>query len=233
MERPRHQQGHPESASTKTGKEGGLVASNKAMEFAAGVPAPDPVEQHRDMTWGKYEREFINRFAATKSAATLDIYDRCCRNFRQTMQPARLWDVDRRLLQEFVSRRTGKVAPNTIDKELRHLRPRLCGQRPIGAISGSAPNFRGLWVGNRTATGASAAAAIAAMVEALQKPSLRVRQRSRQWWLAFFQTKLFLGSTVGRNLGVAMGSRGFRQRRHHDFPQHEQGQADARLSLLP
>lgn len=90
-----------------TGAKSRVVAEKvklaKQMQFLNRVPE-DPYAKHRTLTWHDFKNELLNIYAAKQREATEHAFYYCIKAFTETVQPKLLWDVDRRMLEEFVTK---------------------------------------------------------------------------------------------------------------------------------
>lgn len=131
--------------------------------------------------------------------------------FERAMKPKELRKIDRRVVDEFVSRRLKAVAGTTVNKDLRHVRAFLNWCRRQSYIA-TTPDFKGLFlivdVADPTQVSSDDAKAV---LTALNDESLVLSRRSRQWWGVFIRIALFTGMRRSELLGLRWSQVDFRK----------------------
>lgn len=162
----------------------------------------DPAEDHREMTWKSATAAFLESQAQRLRPHSVDAYRYSLLPFERLMKPQELRRIDRRTIDEFVSKRLKKVGSVTVNKDLRQLRAFLnwCRRQHYLAVS---PDFKGLflvvdqadpmWVSDDD---------VRAVMTALADTSLELTRRSREWWGVFIRTALFTGMRRAELLGL-------------------------------
>lgn len=156
-----------------------------------------------DTGWIAFVEEFISAHMARKPASTMAAYRMCLNAFTRTAKPTTLGAVDTAMLEDFANARLShKIAPATVNKDLRHLRAALRWAERREYIP-KAPNFKGVFV--REARGNPIIIPeedFLAMVAALRQPDIGLSKRSADWWRVFLYMTYYLGLRRGEALGL-------------------------------
>lgn len=162
----------------------------------------DPAEDHQGLTFKASKEEFLKAQTRRLRPQSVQAYKHSLVAFERLIKVTELRQVDRKLLDTFVTKRLEKVGGVTVNKDLRQIRAFLNWCKQQHYISRT-PDFKGLflivdeseptWVPDED---------VKAVVLALNDRKLVLKQRSPEWWGVFLRTALFTGMRRSELLGL-------------------------------
>lgn len=157
-----------------------------------------------EILWEDFAKEFLEKHASRKPATTLDFYERALRIFSDTAKPKRLSQVKLVMLEDFANARLKeKLAPATVNRDLRHIRAALRWAKRRGLVS-DVPDFKSLFVKEiRKKPTIIPEEDFIAMVGALRKPDCRLTKRPSEWWRIFLYLAYYIGARRGELLSLS------------------------------
>ena len=159
------------------------------------------------VSWDDFVTEFLSKHAVRKAGPTIMAYKMCLQAFYKTVKPRHPEDVDIAMLEDFTNARLekDKIAPATVNKELRHVRATLRWAAARGYISG-VPSFANVFVRvDECQPTIIPEADFIEMIKALQATELKLQYRTAEWWRVFLYLAFYLGLRRGELLGLTWG----------------------------
>lgn len=187
-----------------TNKQSAQLFANKLQDklYRQHIGGYDPAEDHRDIVFKVAMNQFVEAQTRRLRPQSVDAYRHSLVAFERLLKPQELRKLDRRIVEEFVSKRLEKVAVVTVNKDLRQIRAFLNWCRRQSYIA-AVPNFKGLFLIIDEADPKEVPDEdVKAVVHALTDRNLILTRRSREWWGVFIRTALFTGMRRSELLGL-------------------------------
>lgn len=179
--------------------------------YRQSIGAYDPAEDHRDMAFSKAVTEYLQVQSERLRPASVLALRISLGMFERIMKPKELRRIDRRVVDEFVSKRIKDVGGVTVNKDLRHIRTFMnwCRRQNYIAMT---PDFKGLFLRVDVADPTQVSSDdVKAVLKALNDDSLVLSRRSRQWWGVFIRVALFTGMRRSELLGLRWSQVDFKE----------------------
>jgi integrase len=170
--------------------------------YRQSIGAYDPAEDHRDMAFSDAVSQFLQVQSERLRPPSVLALEISLNKFTQIMKPKELRKIDRRVVDEFVTRRLKSVEGVTVNKDLRHIRSFLNWCRRQSYIA-STPDFKGLFLIVDVADPTQVSSDdVKSVLNALKDESLVLSRCSRNWWGVFIRVALFTGMRRSELLGL-------------------------------
>jgi len=160
-------------------------------------------QAERNMTWGDFVEEFLDKHCSRKPATTKGLYRHSLNAFTRFGMPPVLERVDHGVLEDFADWRLNEgKAVATVNRDLRQLRAALRWAMRRGYLV-SVPDFKEVFIReDRKQPVVMPEQDFVAIVKSLRNPDLKLVRRPAGWWRVFLYVAYYLGLRRGEILGL-------------------------------